>query len=50
MNRLQITVIIVFFVLLSGAVIAYTFEKCGSKALLLGQSALTAAVLGMCDE
>lgn len=29
---------------------AFTFSKCGSKALLLGSGAFAAAAMGMCDE
>jgi len=31
------------------SVLMYTWDKCGAKALVLGNGAGAAAVLGMCD-
>lgn len=41
-------VVVVWFVL-AVSVAVFTFKECGAKALLLGNGAGTAAVMGMCD-
>lgn len=45
---IQVLVVLFFVIAISSAV--FTFQKCGAKALLLGNGATTAALLGMCDE
>lgn len=40
--------IVVWFVLAIGMAV-FTFQKCGAKALLLGNGAAAAAAMGMCD-
>lgn len=32
------------------AAATFAFQKCGLKALLLGNGAVSAAMMGMCDE
>jgi len=39
----------VIFLILGIATAAFTFEKCGAKALLLGNGGFAAAAMGMCD-
>jgi hypothetical protein len=50
MNRFALGMMISFVVLLMLSASAYTFSKCGWKALFLGNGAGFAAVSGMCDE
>lgn len=41
--------VIVIWAVLSAGYLTYVFDKCGARALLLGQGAGPAAVMGMCD-
>jgi hypothetical protein len=50
MSRFAFTMMAVFVTFLVISAGAYTFSKCGWKALFLGQGAVFAAMSGMCDE
>lgn len=50
MNRFAFVMMAGFVIMLMLSASAYTFSKCGWKALFLGNGAGFAAVSGMCDE
>ena len=49
MPRAIIVMLVAIFMFIGISVTVVTFQKCGAKALLLGNSAPSAAMLGMCD-
>jgi len=42
-------VVAVIWFIVSVGMLAFTFQKCGAKTLLLGNGAAPAAFMGMCD-
>lgn len=49
MPRAIIFMLVAIFMFIGVSVTVVTFQKCGTKALLLGNAAASAAMLGMCD-
>lgn len=49
MGKLPIIAMILFVALLGLSAVFYTFQRCGMKALILGNGALVAAATGMCE-
>lgn len=50
MSRTAKTLIVILFTVLGIGLTAFTFSKCGMKALFLGNGGLYAAASGMCDD
>jgi hypothetical protein len=50
MNRVAIVGMTAFLMLIGISVTIVTFQKCGWKTFLLGNSAPVAAMMGLCDE